>query len=215
MSSSYAFRKFKNKLFFVLCLVCVIVAVVPLLSILIEVISRGAPQINFQFLTNNALNGGIGPAIQGSLIIIGLTSIIGIPIGILSGVYLSEFGENKYASSLRNVNNVLTEVPSIVVGITAFSIIIVGITGTYSPLAGAVALSFMLIPIVARTTEESMKLVPELCPRSSTSARCPQVEINHQRCTPCCSKRFNYRHSSCGCTNSWRNRAPAFHNLRQ
>jgi phosphate transport system permease protein len=160
MISSYTFRKFKNRLFFVLCLICVIIAVVPLVSILVEVISRGASQINIQFLTNNTLKGGIGPAIQGSLIIIGLTSIIGIPVGILSGVYLAEFGTNKYASTVRTVNNVLTEFPSVVVGITAFSIIIVGITGTYSPLAGAVALSFILIPIVARTTEESLKLVP-------------------------------------------------------
>ena len=160
MSSSYAFRKFKNKLFYVLCLVCVIVAIVPLLSILVEVISKGAPQISWHFLTGTVLTGGIGPAIQGSLIIIGLTSVFGIPIGILSGVYLAEYGTNKYATAVRNVNNVLTEFPSIVVGITAFSIIIVGITGTYSALAGAAALDFMLIPIVARTTEESLKLVP-------------------------------------------------------
>ncbi len=160
MLSSYGFRKFKNRLFFVLCLSCVIVAVIPLLSIIAEVIARGASQINIGFLTKNTLNGGIGPAIQGSLIIIGLTSIIGIPVGIFSGVYLAEFGNNKYASALRTVNNVLTEFPSIVIGITAFSIIIVGVTGSYSPLAGAVALSFILIPIVARTAEESLKLVP-------------------------------------------------------
>jgi phosphate transport system permease protein len=73
---------------------------------------------------------------------------------------LAEFGENKYASFARTVNNVLTEFPSIVVGITAFSIIVIGVLGTYSPLAGAVALAFILIPIVARTTEESLKLVP-------------------------------------------------------
>jgi len=160
MSSSYAFRKFKNNLFFVLCLLCVVIAVVPLLSILYEVIARGASQVNFKFLTANVLQGGIGPAIQGSLILIGLTSAIGIPIGILSGVYLAEFGNNKYASTLRNVNNVLTEFPSIVVGITAFTLIVVGVIGTYSPVAGALALSFILIPIVARTTEESLNLVP-------------------------------------------------------
>jgi phosphate transport system permease protein len=159
MFSSYGFRKFKNRLFFVLCLLCVIIAVIPLLSILYEVIARGAPQLSLQFLSANGLQGGIGPAIQGTLIMIGFTSLIGIPIGILSGVYLAEFGNNKYASSIRNVNNVLTEFPSIVVGITA-SIIIVGIIGSYSPLAGAVALAFILIPIVARTTEESLKLVP-------------------------------------------------------
>jgi phosphate transport system permease protein len=159
--SSYAFRKFKNRLFFFLCFLCVAIAIVPLLSILYEVVLRGAHQLSLHFLTANSLEGGIGPAIQGTLIIIGLTSLIGIPVGILSGMYMAEFGNNKYASVLRNINNVLTEFPSIVVGITAFSIIVVGIIGTYSPIAGAVALSFILIPIVARTTEESLKLVPD------------------------------------------------------
>lgn len=159
MSSSYAFRKLENKLFFVLCLLCVVIAVVPLLSILYEVIARGASQVSYKFLTANVLQGGIGPAIQGTLILIGLTSVIGIPIGILSGVYLAEFGNNKYASTLRNVNNVLTEFPSIVVGITAFTLIVIGVIGSYSPIAGALALSFILIPIVARTTEESLNLV--------------------------------------------------------
>jgi phosphate transport system permease protein len=134
--------------------------VVPLASILYEVIMQGVPQLNITFLTANNLQGGIGPAIQGTIILIGLTSLIGIPIGVLSGVYLAEFGNNKYASSIRTINDVLTEVPSIVVGITAFSIIVIGVTGSFSPLAGAIALSFMMIPIVARTTEESLKLVP-------------------------------------------------------
>lgn len=158
--NSYGSRRFKNRLFFVLCLLCVVIAIVPLLSILFEIIVRGAPQLSLHFLTANGLQGGIGPAIQGSLILIGLTSLIGIPIGILSGVYLAEFGNNRYASWMRTINDVLTEFPSIVIGITAYSIIVIGLIGTFSPVAGAIALSFMLIPIVARTTEESMKLVP-------------------------------------------------------
>ncbi len=158
--NSYRFRRFKNRLFFGICLACVIIAIVPLLSILFEVIARGASQINLHFLTSNVLQGGIGPAIQGTLIIIGLTSVIGIPIGILSGIYLAEYGDNKFASTMRVINNVLTQVPSVIIGITAFGLIIIYVTGTYSPLAGAVALSFMMIPIVARTTEESLKLVP-------------------------------------------------------
>jgi phosphate transport system permease protein len=157
---SYAFRKFKNHLSFVLCFICVIIAIVPLLSILYEVIVRGGPQISLHFLTSSVLEGGIGPSIQGTLILIGLTSLIGIPTGILSGVYLAEYGNNKYSDSIRSINNVLTEFPSIVVGITAFSIVVLSVTGSYSPLAGAVALSFIMIPIVARTTEESLKLVP-------------------------------------------------------
>jgi len=158
--TNYSLRKFKNQLFFVLCAACVVIAVIPLLSILYEVVSRGAPQLSISFLTQKDADGGIGPAIQGTLILIGLTSVIGIPVGVLSGVYLAEFGNNKYAASIRTVNDVLTEFPSIVVGITAFGVVVLGIIGSYSPLAGAVALSFILIPIVARTTEESLKLVP-------------------------------------------------------
>ena len=158
--TNYSLRKFKNKLFFILCAACVIIAIIPLISILYEVVSRGAPQLSINFLTQKDADGGIGPAIQGTLILIGLTSVIGIPVGLLSGVYLAEFGNNKYAASIRTVNDVLTEFPSIVVGITAFGLVVLGIIGSYSPLAGAVALSFILIPIVARTTEESLKLVP-------------------------------------------------------
>ncbi|MCW4008691.1 MAG: phosphate ABC transporter permease PstA [Candidatus Bathyarchaeota archaeon] len=160
MLSSYRFRRFKDKIAYVLCLLCVIIAIIPLASIIFEVIARGAPQLSLHFLTANGLEGGIGPAIQGTLILIGLTSLIGVPIGIMSGVYLAEFGGNKYASVMRTINDILTEFPSIVVGITAFSIVVVGITGSFSPLAGAAALSFIMIPIVARTTEESLKLVP-------------------------------------------------------
>src|SRR4030042_6293541 len=97
--TNYALRKFKNTLFFVLCAVCVIIAVIPLLSILYEVVSRGAPQLSINFLTQKDADGGIGPAIQGTLILIALTSVIGIPVGVLSGVYLAEFGNNKYAAS--------------------------------------------------------------------------------------------------------------------
>jgi phosphate transport system permease protein len=164
--SNYAYRRFKNHVFFVLCAACVVIAVLPLLSILFEVVTRGAPQLSVEFLTQGPatigqLGGGIGPAIQGTLILIGLTSLIGVPVGILSGVYLSEFGgDNRYATVMRTINDVLTEFPSIVVGITAYSVVVIGIIGYWSPIAGAIALSFILVPIVARTTEEALKLVP-------------------------------------------------------
>jgi phosphate transport system permease protein len=156
---NYTFRKFKNRVFFVLSFICVIIAVIPLLSILFEVVVRGAPQISFQFITQAPYGGGIGPAIQGTLILIGLTSIIGIPVGIMSGVYLAEYGNNKFATWMRTFNDLLTEFPSIVVGITVFTVVVLSI-GSFSAIAGALALSIMLIPIVARTTEESLKLIP-------------------------------------------------------
>jgi phosphate transport system permease protein len=159
MINSYGFRKFKNHFFFIICAICVVIAIVPLASILLEVVIRGAPQLSLKFLTATASRGGIGHAIQGTLIIIGLTSIFGIPIGVLSGVYLSEFGNNKYAQSLRTINNILTQFPSIIVGITAYGVIVLTL-GTFSAIAGSVALAFIMIPIVTRTTEESLKLVP-------------------------------------------------------
>jgi phosphate transport system permease protein len=161
---SYGYRKFKDKLFFLLSLTCVIIALAPLASILIEVVIRGAPQLSIQFLTQPAgiigqTAGGIGPAIEGTLILIALTSLMGIPLGIMSGIYLAEYGNNKYATSMRMFNNVLTEFPSIVVGLTVFIVVVLSL-GHFSPIAGAIALSFILIPVVARTTEESLKLVP-------------------------------------------------------
>ena len=161
---SYAYRKFKDRLFFVLSLTCVLVALAPLASILIEVIIRGAPQLSVQFFTQPAgviggSAGGIGPAIQGTLILIALTSLLGVPLGVMSGIYLAEYGNNKYGTLMRMFNNVLTEFPSIVVGLTVFIIIVLTL-GHFSPIAGAIALSFIMIPVVARTTEESLKLVP-------------------------------------------------------
>ncbi|NLF87542.1 phosphate ABC transporter permease PstA [Candidatus Bathyarchaeota archaeon] len=158
--NSYGLRKFKNRFFFVACAVCVVLAVAPLVSILWEVIVRGAPQLSLNFLTATNAKDGIGPAIQGTLILIGLTSLIGVPIGILSGVYLAEYGNNHFGSTMRIINDALTGVPSIVIGITAYGVIVIGLIGSYSAIAGAIALSFMIIPIIARTTEESLKLVP-------------------------------------------------------
>jgi phosphate transport system permease protein len=138
---------------------CVVIAVVPLASILFEVVTRGAPQLSLTFLTATASRGGIGPAIQGTLILIGLTSLIGVPLGVLSGIYLSEFGNNKYAQSVRAINNILTQFPSIIVGITAYGIIVITLR-SFSAIAGVVALAFIMIPIITRTTEESLKLIP-------------------------------------------------------
>jgi phosphate transport system permease protein len=176
---NFALRKLKNRLFFVLCLICVIVAVFPLLSILYEVIARGASQISISFLTEGpgtygVSAGGIGPAIQGTFILIGLTSLIGIPIGVLSGIYFAEYGNNKYASAMRTINDMLTEFPSIVVGITIAGVFVSIIIGSYSAIAGAAALAFILIPIVARTTEESLKMVPNSVREASLALGVPR-----------------------------------------
>jgi len=142
----------------------VVVAIVPLASILVEVIRNGLSTINLQFITGlpgvpGETVGGIAPAIQGTLLLIGLTCVIGIPAGVLTGIYLAEFGNNKFGKAIRFLNDVLSEFPSIVVGIL-ISVLLVVATHQYSPVAGAVALSVITLPIVTRTTEESIKTVP-------------------------------------------------------
>jgi len=148
----------------VIVFACVVIAIIPLGSILIEVFKNGAAAINYEFLTSvpgsiGSGEGGIGPAIQGTLIIIGLSSIIGVPIGVMSGIFLSEYGENRLSRSIRFFNDVFMEFPSIVMGIFAFLMIVL-ILGHFSVWAGAFALSLIMFPIVARTTEESLKMVP-------------------------------------------------------
>lgn len=143
---------------------CVIIAIIPLGSILVEVFKNGLAAMSYEFLTETpgaigSGEGGIGPAIQGTLIVIGLSSLIGVPIGVMSGIYLSEYGDNKLARSIRFFNDVFMEFPSIVLGIFAFLVIVL-LLGHFSVWAGAFALSLIMFPIVARTTEESLKMVP-------------------------------------------------------
>ncbi|MBI3254420.1 MAG: phosphate ABC transporter permease PstA [Nitrosarchaeum sp.] len=143
---------------------CVIIAIIPLGSILVEVFKNGLTAISIEFLTETpgsagSGEGGIGPAIQGTLIIIGLSSMIGVPIGVMSGVFLSEYGDNALARFVRFFNDVFMEFPSIILGIFAFLIIVL-VLGHFSVWAGTFALSLIMFPIVARTTEESLKMVP-------------------------------------------------------
>ncbi|MBI2110967.1 MAG: phosphate ABC transporter permease PstA [Nitrosarchaeum sp.] len=143
---------------------CVIIAIIPLGSILVEVFKNGLTAISIEFLTETpgsagSGEGGIGPAIQGTLIIIGLSSIIGVPIGVMSGIFLSEYGDNALARFVRFFNDVFMEFPSIILGIFAFLIIVL-VLGHFSVWAGAFALSLIMFPIIARTTEESLKMIP-------------------------------------------------------
>ncbi len=162
--ASYTIRKFKDRFAFGFGLLCVIVAIIPLGHILVEVARNGIPALSLEFLTQHPgaigeREGGIANAIQGTLILIGLTCIIGVPSGVVSGIYLAEFGDNRFGEAIRFFNNVLTEFPSIVVGIFAYTVVVLAM-GSFSAIAGAVALSIIMLPIVARTTEESIKLVP-------------------------------------------------------
>jgi len=169
MSRRYNRRRVLDKIVSVFAIACVLAAIIPLGSILLEVIRNGASAISIQLLTQppGAIgatlesSGGIAPAIQGTLIVVGLASVIGIPIGILAGIYLSEFasGTRLFPSAVRLFNDVLTGLPSVVIGIVGYITIVLAV-GSFSVLAGAFSLSIIMIPIVVRITEETLKVVP-------------------------------------------------------
>jgi phosphate transport system permease protein len=121
--------------------------------------------------------GGLAPAIQGTLIVVGLASLIAVPIGVLGGIYLSEYaGAGKFPYIVRFLNNVMTGLPSIVVGIVGY-IILVATIGSFNVMAGAVALSIIMIPIVLGVTEETLKLVPNSVREAGHSLGIPKWRV--------------------------------------
>lgn len=145
--------------------VCALVAIIPLVWILGTAVYSGLPVLSWAFLTEEpgAVGAGlisIGPAIQGTIILIGLSSVLGLPVGILGGIYLAEFGGGGwFARQIRFFMDVFIQVPSIVLGIFAFLAVVL-ILGHFSVWAGGFALSLIMFPIVARATEEAIRMVP-------------------------------------------------------
>jgi phosphate transport system permease protein len=163
MFSSVGRRRFINRLFEVLAALAFVIALVPLLSILYQTISNGYGVLNQDFLTKitppiGGSGGGIVNAVEGSLVMVAIASLIGIPVGLFAGAYLYEY-PGRLANNLRLAAEVLTGVPSIVTGIVIY-VVLVATLHRFSALSGGIALSFMMIPIVAISTHESLKLVP-------------------------------------------------------
>jgi phosphate transport system permease protein len=139
-------------------------AVLPLLLIFAHLVLKGASSLSLDFFTKNPVpagqtGGGVAHAIVGSGIIVGLAAAIGVPVGVGAGVYLAEYGSGKLGWIVRFVADVLNGTPSIIIGIFAWGWI-VRPQGHFSAFAGAVGLAIILVPLVARTTEEMVRLVP-------------------------------------------------------
>jgi len=157
-------RRAANGMMWACAVLCVLAAIVPLGLVMYYVVAQGASGINLDFFTKlpkpvGEPGGGMANAILGSLILIGLASLVGLPIGILGGIYLAEFGTNRFAWTVRFFADVLSGVPSIVVGIFIWAMVVVP-THRLSAIAGGAALGVMMIPTVMRTTEELVRLVP-------------------------------------------------------
>lgn len=141
----------------------VVLVLAPLVAIFGYLMYRGIGSINWAFLTQTPkpvgeAGGGMANAIVGSIFILGIASLIGVPFGVGAGIYLAEFGRNRFGSAIRFTADVLNGVPSIVIGIVGWSILVRG--HGFSALAGGVALSIMMVPTISRTTEEMLLLVP-------------------------------------------------------
>jgi phosphate transport system permease protein len=157
-------RKLVSSLFVGFCGLSVLLALMPLAFVLFFVVSQGIRAINFDFFTQmpkpvGEAGGGMANAIVGTLLVTSLGSLMAIPIGILSGVYMSEYAGTRFSSAVRFAADALNGVPSIVIGVFAYGIAVLPFK-QFSALAGGVALGIMMIPIIARTTEELLLLVP-------------------------------------------------------
>ena len=161
-------RRAKNQIATVLMWVAFVFALIPLGFVLYTVIAKGASAISWSFLTGSPIppnvlpagNGGLGPAVLGTILITGLAAVMAVPLGILGAIYVNEYGGNRLlARVVRFMADVMTGVPSIVMGLFIFSIWVLHFG--YSGLAGAFALGCLMLPVVIRSTEEMLKLVPD------------------------------------------------------
>jgi phosphate transport system permease protein len=165
MIDRYQIRKGTDTLMRFLCLLATLVALIPLVSVLYYVTIRGIGGINLDFFIHlpapvGETGGGMANGIVGTLKLVGLASLFGIPLGVMAGVYLAEFGDRRFGTIVRFCADVMTGIPSITVGIFVYTLV-VATTKQFSAWAGGIALAILMIPPVTRTTEELLKLVPE------------------------------------------------------
>jgi len=142
----------------------VVIVLLPLAAIFGYLVYKGIGSINLAFLTQipkppGEEGGGMANAIAGSMLILALASVVGVPVGIGAGIYLAEYGRNRFGDVIRFTADVLNGVPSIIVGIVAYGLVVLS-QGHFSAIAGGVALAIMMIPTITRTTEEMLLLVP-------------------------------------------------------
>jgi phosphate transport system permease protein len=176
--SRYLFRRATNVAVTALCILALLLALVPLVSVLWLVISHGISGLSLSFFTAlpspvGESGGGIGNAILGTFYIVGLACVIGLPFGIGAGVFLAERGDGPFGRSVRFIAEVLSGVPSIVIGVVAYGLVVVPMK-RFSALAGGVALAILMMPSLARTTEELVRLVPGTLREASLALGIPQ-----------------------------------------
>ena len=174
----YRWRKVKDKFMTVLALVCVLAAVIPLFLIFFYTVSKGIGAVNIDFFLQmpkpvGETGGGMANALVGTLMLVGLGTLVGVPVGLMAGIYLAEYGANKFAVGVRFAADVLSGIPSIVVGVVAYILVVMPMK-SFSALAGGLALGILMIPTITRTTEEMIRLVPQSFREAGLALGLPQ-----------------------------------------
>ncbi len=174
---SHRARQIVNYTMTGLCALAVVLALVPLASVLWLVVSKGAHSLSLAFFTRlpapvGEVGGGVGNGIVGTLYMVALASCFGLPLGVGAGIFLAERGDGTLGHAVRFTAEVLAGVPSIVVGVVAYGLIVVPMH-RFSALAGAVALAILMIPTLARATEEMIRLVPRSLREASLALGVP------------------------------------------
>ncbi|MBD2099391.1 phosphate ABC transporter permease PstA [Leptolyngbya sp. FACHB-261] len=176
-----------NRIMTVLAFLFLALALLPLLAVLFEVLRRGLPNLSLEAFTALPAPPGItdqpngfGNAIQGTLLMVGIASLLSVPVGIMAAVYISEFGRGTWlAAWIRFATNILSGVPSIVMGVFAYAVIVYT-SKTFSAFAGSVALAVLMLPIVVRATEEALKLVPDSLRQAAVALGATQFQTTTQ-----------------------------------
>jgi len=174
-------RYWIDKIIVYLLTACSVLVLLPLLSILTHLISQGISAINVDFFTKlpkpvGEHGGGMANAIVGTLILLGIAMGVGVPIGLGAGIYLSEYANHRFAMVIRFVNDVMNGIPSIVYGIFAYVVFVLPFK-SFSALSGGAALGIMMIPIVTRTTEEFIRLVPNTLREAGLALGVPRWRV--------------------------------------
>ncbi|MDB5124321.1 MAG: phosphate transporter, permease protein PstA [Mucilaginibacter sp.] len=189
MDARLKVRNTKSIIFKSVIVFLAFVITIPLIIILLYIIKQGVTQVNWHFLTHvpapvGETGGGISNALVGSIIIVALSSIIAIPVGILAGIYLSENANTRLAYYSGLCVDILQGVPSIVVGMVVYFWVVKPL-GTFSALSGSVALAIMMLPIVIRSTEQTLKLLPDSLKEAALSLGVPYHRVILKIIVPC------------------------------
>lgn len=185
-------RQLKDRIFYWLVIAMAVLTISPIVLIISKLVIKGYKQISFEFIIRNtpdtyaamtAINnnelipGGIANGIIGTLLMVVMAAVIAIPVGIITGIFLYENQGKWLANLTRNISDIIQGIPSIVLGLIAYLWIVKNVTNGYSALAGSVSLSIMMLPMIVRSTEETLKMIPQTLKEAGLALGVPYYKV--------------------------------------